>query len=114
MQRLRGQIPCKLIIKMIVKTHTDNGRLVLAVCDEDLSKKKIEEGNKILDLTSNFYLGDKKTDLELKDLIDQAYMINAVGRKTIDFLIKEKLISPEELFYVGKVPFITILFEGRR
>jgi hypothetical protein len=99
---------------MIVKTHTDRGRLVLAVCDEELSKKKIEEDNKILDLTSNFYLGDKKTEHELKELIKQAYMINAVGKKSIAFLVNENLISSEEVSYINKVPFITVLFEGRR
>jgi hypothetical protein len=99
---------------MIVKTHTDRGRLVLAVCDDEISKKKFEDNNKVLDLTSNFYLGDKKTEQELKDLINQAYMINAVGKKTIDFLIKEDLVSSEEVSYINKIPFITVLFEGRR
>ena len=32
--------------------------------DEDLIGKKFEEGNRILDLKSNFYVGEKKTKEE--------------------------------------------------
>lgn len=44
---------------MIVKMHkTQDNRIVLAVCDNDLLDKKFEEGKMQLDLTSYFYKGE--------------------------------------------------------
>jgi len=46
---------------MIVKSHsTGDGRKVIAICDDSLLGKKFEEGDKQLDLTSEFYQGQKK------------------------------------------------------
>ena len=53
---------------MIVKKHSQNNKLVLAICDEDLLGKTIEENDLILDLKSDFYRGEEMNETELKQL----------------------------------------------
>jgi hypothetical protein len=92
--------------KMIVKIHKNsNGQLVLAVCDKDLLGKKFEEGNKQLDLTSDFYKGQEKNEKEVADLMRNAYMVNVVGEKSIKIVLKENLITRENISLIAKIPY---------
>jgi len=89
---------------MIVKEHINEGKLILALCDKNLLGKKIEDQNIQLDLSSSFYKGEEADIEELKKLIKKAYIINAVGKKAVEFLEKEGLIEKENIIYVKKIP----------
>jgi uncharacterized protein len=95
---------------MIVKKHSTSGRLILAICDPDLIGKKFTEEKKQLDLTSSFYNGEETEEKELKKLIKQAYMLNLVGKKAIDFALKNKLIEKGNILFVAKIPHAQVLF----
>lgn len=97
---------------MIVKKHSDKGRVVLAICDEDLLGKVVQDGEKILDLSSGFYRGRKISETELKKEFVKCYIINAVGPKTIDFLKHEKIISGKDIQKIGETPYSIVLFES--
>jgi uncharacterized protein len=99
---------------MIAKVHNSQGRLLLAVCDENLLNKKIEEGEFVLDLTSGFFNGEKTKNSVLVPLIKKAYIINAVGKEATDLLVKEGIIAREDVLSVKKVPFAQVLFEAKR
>jgi len=96
---------------MIVKKHSQNNKLVLAICDEDLLGKTIEENDLILDLKSDFYRGEEMNETELKQLLVSTYIINAVGKKSIDFLKQEKLINSNNINFVNSVPHIQLIIE---
>ena len=54
---------------MLVKVHKNTeGQILLAICDDDLIGKKFEEGNLQLDLSSDFYKGEEKSEDEIMDL----------------------------------------------
>lgn len=89
---------------MIVKKHVNEGRLVLAICDSDIIGKKFSEDNKQLDLTSSFYKGEEMEKEELKKLIKKAHIINAVGKESVSFLIKEKLVDKKNIIEIENVP----------
>ena len=94
------------IIKMIVKAHkTENGKLLLAVCDSDLIGKKFEEGKKQLDLDADFYKGEEKSEIETIDLMRNAYVINLVGKNSVTLAINEDLISGENVEEINGVPY---------
>lgn len=95
---------------MIVKKHLSQGRLVLAACDEDILGNKIEDGDKVLDLSSAFYKGEKTDEKKFIDLARQSYMINAAGKKTVDLLIREKLTTADHIKHIKNIPYIIILF----
>ncbi|MEM2131189.1 MAG: DUF424 family protein [Candidatus Woesearchaeota archaeon] len=95
---------------MILKKHKTQDKLLLAICDSDLLGKKIETDTLIIDLSSNFYKGEKKTEAEILFEIKNCTSLNAVGKKTIDFLIKEKIISLENVKKIKEIPYINIYF----
>jgi len=98
------------VSSMIVKKHIDNGRLILAVCDEDIVGKKYEEHELVLDLSAKFYAGEKMSKTELANLIKKAYIINAVGQNSIMFLINKNIITKEECKKINAIPYANVIF----
>lgn len=97
-----------MIINQIVK----NKKLIVAICDSELIGKKIKDNKIILDLNSNFYKGEEKREDEIKEIIRKAYVINAVGKKSVGFLVKLGYISEKEAIKVKNVPHVQILVGG--
>ncbi|MEM4259700.1 MAG: DUF424 family protein [Candidatus Woesearchaeota archaeon] len=94
---------------MILKKQYADGKEILSIIDDDLLEKRFEEGNKILDFSSDFYKGEKKTRRELKKEIMSAYIINAAGKKTISFLSELKLIDNKSIKFINKIPYTNLL-----
>ncbi len=98
---------------MYVKTHkTKKGGTLVAVCDEDILGKKLEEGRKYLDLTGDFYNGEKKNPKETADLMRNADLINLVGEQAIKIAADEELISPDAVKRIDGVPIFQSMTEG--
>ena len=94
---------------MIAKIHQlKEGKIMIALCDEELINQKIEEGDQQLDLTSEFYKGEKISEEELKPLIKKAKIINAVGKRTIAFLKKQNEIK-EKILTIKEIPHAQII-----
>ena len=94
---------------MILKKHIKDGKLIIALCDSYLSGRKFEEGTLQLDLTSNFYNGKDVPKESLRDEIRKAYIINAVGKESVELLMKLALISEEYIIKIEGVPSAQIL-----
>ena len=91
---------------MIVKIHkTKDNRMMLAVCDSELIGKKIEDDKRQLDLTSEFYKGEEKTEQETSDLMRNSYILNIVGEKSINLALKEELISGDHVDNIKNIPY---------
>ncbi len=97
---------------MIVKVHkTQEGKKIVAVCDEELIGKKLKEKNIQLDLSSEFYNGEKKSEKDILKLFDDAYIVNLVGKKAVNLGKKVGLVLESDAIYVQKIPHIqAILF----
>jgi len=92
---------------MIVKLHrTPDGRKLVAICDSELIGKKFEEGKLQLDLSSNFYKGEEKSKEEALNLIDGAYMINVVGRESVEFVLKLGVVNERSIIKIDNVPHV--------
>ena len=95
---------------MIAKIHKNpEGRTVLAICDNELIRKKFVEGDLQLDLTGEFYHGEEKTDDEVKEMIKEVNVINAVGEKCIEFLKSLKLVDEDRIMKVAGVPHAEVV-----
>ena len=91
---------------MIVKEHTHpDGRVVLAVCDKELLGKKIEEGEKQLDITSSFYQGKELDPLLIGDMIRNANSFNLVGEKSVKLGIEEGIIDEGQIRFIAGIPY---------
>lgn len=90
---------------MIVKTHkTPQGQKILAICDPNLLGKKFTQDGLQLDPTSDFYKGEEKSEAEILELIKDAYVINAVGKGCINFLLEHNLIEKENIITIAGIP----------
>lgn len=90
---------------MIVKVHkTNDGRNIIAVCDSNLIGQKFEENDLQLDLTSNFYKGEERSEEELLELLKTAYLVNLVGKKSVEFGIKANIIEKKNIIKIKEIP----------
>lgn len=94
---------------ILVKIHQNpEGQKIMALCDKELLGKKFEEGNRQLDLTTDFYKGEEKSEQEIKELFKDVYIINLVGKKSLQLVEKFKL-SPERIITVQGIPHAEIV-----
>ncbi len=97
---------------MLVKIHRAT-RLAVAVCDSDLIGKKFEEGERQLDLTGQFFLGEEKTGEEVKDLLNfyrnEDACFNIVGNESCKTAIDVNLIFKEGISKINGIPFALVL-----
>ncbi len=94
---------------ILVKLHQNpEGQKILALCDKELLGKKFEQGDRQLDLTTDFYQGEEKTEAEIKELIKNVYIINLVGEESLN-LIKKLNLNPENIIRIQNIPHAEIL-----
>ena len=94
-----------VIKKFVVKKHIVNNKLLLAVCDEELFGKKFEQGDLVLDLTSNFYNGDLLNEKQTLVLMKQSYILNLVGNNSVNLALENGLIDEELVFFIENIPY---------
>ena len=94
---------------MIVKVHKSGDRTVLCVCDSNLIGKKIEEGKKLLDLSSDYFKGEEKNKGEVLELIKDANILNLSGEESVGLAKELGLISEDEIIMFSNVPHVEII-----
>ena len=95
---------------IVAKVHkSEDGRMVLAVCDKDLLGKKFEQGELLLDLTSDFYDGKEVKEEDLKMMFKGSYVVNVVGKESVAMALKEGIIQQENVVKVKDVPYAQAL-----
>lgn len=91
---------------MIVKINkSQDGKIVVCVCDSSIIGKIFEEGKKQLDLSSDFYKGEERSDKEICDLMRTSYIINLVGERAVRLALKEGLISHKSIIKISEIPY---------
>jgi len=92
---------------MLVKIH-ESYRKIVAVCDSDLLGKRIEEGKMQLDISRDFFGGDKKSEKEVIEIIKDACLddatFNFVGKKSVGIALKIGLLDKEGIISIQGVP----------
>lgn len=96
---------------VLAKLHQNpQGQKIIALCDKNLLGKKFEEGNHQLDLTTDFYKGEEKSEQEIKELLKDAYIINLVGQESLNLMKKLKL-NPEKIIRIKNIPHAEIALD---
>ncbi len=90
---------------MHCRRHEMNGRVVFALCDKELIGKIIKDEKRIINLKdyAEFYIGN---DADL--LGDHFESINAVGKKSVNFLLKKGIIKRKNIVRVGGIPHVQV------
>jgi len=99
---------------MILKKHINQGRLILALCDTNLIGKTFEDKTGYLNLKSNFYKGDETSEEVIVDLFKQVYIVNAVGKNSVNLLEKENMVSKNQIKYIQEIPHAQVVVDERK
>ena len=89
---------------MIVKMHKAEGRKITSICDEDVIGKKFEDGFLQLDVSEFFYKGENLSEEETLKAARNTDSLNIVGKNSIEFALKNKLICEENIVRIKKIP----------
>jgi hypothetical protein len=74
--------------------------VLVSVCDQEILGKKLEEN---FEVKEDFYGGKNCGKEELREILGEATIINAVGNGIVDFLIKENFVEKEKTIKIGGV-----------
>ncbi|MFH1840404.1 MAG: DUF424 family protein [Nanoarchaeota archaeon] len=96
---------------MYVKFHIKGDRTVVAICDEDLIGKTLEDKKACIKVTKRFYKGEKKKEKEVAVILQEATNINIIGKKSIAFAIKQGVLDKEAVRKIKGMPHAQI-YEG--
>ena len=83
--------------------------LILVVTDKEILGKVFEEGNKQLDLSKKFYLGDERTSDEVKVIIEEAYILHLTGEKAVALGVELELVDSEKIIWISNIPHAEVL-----
>ena len=89
---------------MYIKIHKARHGDVVAVCDEDLLGKTLEEGKYHLRISEHFYKGEKKDVKFIEHILLGADNINLIGKEAIALGLKLKIITKEHSNVIAGVP----------
>lgn len=93
---------------MYIKVHKSGEKEILAVCDEDLIGKKLEQGDICLDILETFYKGEKVEQKQLESILENYDNINIVGPKSIKIALDINIIKEESIIRIQGVPHAQI------
>ncbi len=81
-----------------------NNRFVIAVCDEGLINKTLDDGKVSIAVSENFYKGEKKTEEEVIAILKDASNVNLIGKEAVAVGIKVGIVSKENVVTIKGVP----------
>ncbi|MFH0831284.1 MAG: DUF424 family protein [archaeon] len=97
---------------MFVKIHNAYRRIV-AVCDAELIGKKLEQGNMQLELSEEFYKGEKRTEKEVLEIMkiesSEDAVFNIAGKKAVQAGLKAGIIGSTGIIQIDGVPYALTL-----
>ena len=102
----------KKLMKMLTKIHKAEGKVIISIADKDLIGKEFEEGDKYLNISKSFYQGEELGEEEVLKLLEDANSMNIVGKESVDFCIKNKIVEEEHVLEIEKIPFAIVIFQN--
>jgi len=93
---------------MIIVKHPDHeNKLHLIIYDTELKDKILDEGEKIIDLSSTFYKGSEETDEYISNYFPKAFFIQAIGKNAVKLL--QTYQDVEMIEEVNGIPYVFMM-----
>jgi uncharacterized protein len=89
--------------EMYLKTHQQGRETLIAVCDCDVLGQKFAEGQLRLDVSPDFFGGEKASGSEVEAALARATMANFVGAKTVEHAISLGYVEKDCVLSIGGV-----------
>lgn len=97
---------------ILLKIH-ESYRWVVAVCDKDVFGRKLVEGEKVLDVSGEFFNGKLMSDEKVKKEIircnHEDATFNFVGKHSVEIAKKLGIVKDSGVAKIQEVPFALIL-----
>lgn len=94
---------------MYLKIHKMGHQEVVALCDEELIGKTLEEKKFQLKVSESFYKGEELSEDKIIDVLKFKSNINIVGKKSIELALKIGIISKENIIKIKGVPHAQVI-----
>jgi hypothetical protein len=91
---------------MIVGIKYEDGEKIVTLCDEELLGKKITEDFYI---NPRFYSGESVDEEEAREMLKDATIVNAVGKNSVEFCIKEGYVDKENVIKIKGIPHVMMV-----
>lgn len=92
-----------------VKEHKSGAESVLAVCDNEVLGKTLEEGELCFTVSEGFYGGTLTKADDVVSRMREAANINLVGDRVVDLAIEHKLVSESNVLKIGGISHAMIV-----
>ncbi|MBS7611098.1 DUF424 family protein [Candidatus Bathyarchaeota archaeon] len=92
-----------------VKVHRFQGYVLVAVCDEELLGKILNERDICFDVSEKFFKGLKMSVEEAIALIRNADTANLIGVTIVNRAVEERLVHPEAVANIAGIPHAQIV-----
>jgi hypothetical protein len=82
------------------KLHKRDGNTVLAVCDKEVLNKTFENDNMRFFVDPNFYGKDETPEENLKELFNDANIINLAGRRCVGLAVEMGYVDHDSVLEI--------------
>ena len=89
--------------EMYLKSHQHGAHTLIAVCDCDILGKTFAEGHLKIDVSFDFFGGEKASCSEVKKALASATMANFVGCKTVEHAISLGYVERDNVLTINGV-----------
>lgn len=93
---------------MYLKIHKQGNQIVLAACDCEIIGSKLKKGKLTVEITENFYKGEKVSEDRMVESLRNITSANLFGEKVIDCAIKCGMVDPDTVIIIDGVPHAQI------
>jgi len=87
-----------------IRIYKQGGDILVGACDEKLVGKTFSEGKFQIDVSKEFYDGERISANTLKKYLENATIANLVGEETVKCAIKLGLVDPECIIKIKGIP----------
>lgn len=89
---------------MYFKVHKGKYSDVIAVCDENILGKTLEEGKYCIKVSEHFYKGERGNAATIAPLLRNATNINLIGKESVALGLGVGITTKENIITIAGVP----------
>ncbi len=90
---------------ILIKIHKTLNGDIIAMCDKDILGETFEDKNLRITASEQFYNGNElKNKEELLKVLKNCSSLNILGKESVEFAIKNKIIGKENILKIKNIP----------
>jgi hypothetical protein len=97
------------VSEVFLKVFKAEKHTLVAVCDSDLLGETFREGKLKLEVKVDFYKGSAATITEALHVVNEADIVNLVGKQIVEAAVKEGYVDPSAIIHVAGIPHVQIV-----